>query len=65
MSEAVKRIEGCRGPIPDAVVNLAHRVRAQLSTTHHRITWARPTSDEGIQMDTQSGMGIEVSRHGN
>ncbi len=75
-TDVVKRIEHFRGlekdwdsygaePIPDAVVDLAHVVVQRMEGGIHRITWASPTNDDGIQLDTASGMGIEVSRHGN
>ena len=72
-TDVVKRIEHFRGlkkdwdsygaePIPTDVVNLALRLVHQLDSTPHEITGAFPTNDEGIQLDTESGMGIEVSR---
>ncbi len=75
-TDVVKRIEHFRGlekdwdsygaePIPDAVVDLALVVVQRMDGGTHRITWAVPTNDEGIQLDTASGMGIEVSRYGN
>jgi len=75
-TDVVKRIEHFRGlekdwnsygaePIPDAVVDLAHVVVQRMEGGVHQITWACPTNDEGIQLDTESGMGIEVSRYGN
>ncbi|MEE8551441.1 MAG: hypothetical protein V3T08_09350 [Gemmatimonadota bacterium] len=75
-TKVVKRIKECRGlakdwdsygakPIPDAVVELALFMVDRLGSTSHRITWACPTNDEGIQLDTASGMGIEVSSCGN
>lgn len=71
----VDRIEECRGlardwdsygaePIPDSVVELALFLFDRLGSTSHKITWASPTNDEGIQLDTESGLGIEVSRYG-
>ncbi len=75
-TDVVKRIEHFRGlekdwdsygaePIPDGVVELALFIMDRLGSTSHRITGACPTNDEGIQLDTASGMGIEVSRYGN
>ncbi|KKN88067.1 hypothetical protein LCGC14_0251390 [marine sediment metagenome] len=52
-------------PIPDAVADLALVVVQRMAGGVHEITWAGPTNDEGIQLDTKSGMGIEVSRYGN
>ena len=52
-------------PIPGKVVNLALLVVEQMKGTPHVIVGVGPTNDEGILLDTQSGMGIEVSRYGN
>ena len=71
-----ERIEHIRGlkkdwdsydapPIPNSVVRLALAVVEQMKGTPHVIVGAGPTNDEGIQLDTQSGMGIEVSKYGN
>lgn len=52
-------------PIPGKVMLLALDLVGFLEGTKLEITWASPTNDEAILLDTKNGMGIEVSAHGN
>lgn len=75
-TDVVKRIEHCRGlkqdwdsygaaPIQEGAIDLALDMVRILRGTEHEITWASPTNDEALLLDTKSGMGIEVSIYGN
>ena len=51
-------------PIHTGAIELALDLVRILEGTEHEITWACPTNDEGVALDTKCGRGIEVHHVG-